>query len=63
MPKSGGDKQNDKNSEHNHSDFSPINYPHILYHSLRLDNNNNRKGNDNDNYSDSYDDNNHSSIK
>ena len=38
MPKSGGDKQNDKNSEHNHSDFSPRNYLHILYHSLRLDN-------------------------
>ena len=37
MPKSGGDKQNDKNSEHNHSDFSPRNYLHILYHSLRLD--------------------------
>ena len=38
MPKSGGDKQNDNNSEHNHSDFSPRNYLHILYHSLRLDN-------------------------
>ena len=37
MPKSGGDKQTDKNSEHNHSDFSPRNYLHILYHSLRLD--------------------------
>ena len=37
MPKSGGDKENDKNSEHNHSDFSPRNYLHILYHSLRLD--------------------------
>ena len=37
MPKSGGDKQNDNNSEHNHSDFSPRNYLHILYHSLRLD--------------------------
>ena len=37
MPKSGGDKQNDKNSEHNHSDFYPRNYLHILYHSLRLD--------------------------
>ena len=37
MPKSGGDKQSDTNSEHNHSDFSPRNDLHILYHNLRLD--------------------------